>query len=282
MVETFTIDTDDGTLRDKGVGVNLIDDLKDQTALATLGQHEEHLHVTTRIETLGIDDSTAAMGLTIDALTDLVVLVGDDEELHTATHGVHHLVDTEGRHIEHHIAVNDLLPVFQYEVGRGDDDDIADENDTAQRDVTVLVDDGRHDICSSRRTVGCQTQTYARATEYRTDDGGHKGLVVQQMAMIGGTDVGRPYRQHNNGEDGLHTELPAQYPQCDQQEDGIDAKVSPLHGNTRTPKKDGRDTWHTTRGDTVGQQEDVPTDTVGHHRDEYRRVILEFIPKHKL
>ena len=93
------------------------------------------------------------MGLTIDALADLLVLVGDDEELHRTAPGVHHLVDTEGRHVEHHIAVDHFLPVFQHEVGRGDDDDITDQDDPSEGNVTVLIDDGRNDVRTSRRAI---------------------------------------------------------------------------------------------------------------------------------
>ena len=49
-VKAFAIDADDGTLRDEGMGVNLVDDAEYHVALATLGQYKEHLHVTTGIE----------------------------------------------------------------------------------------------------------------------------------------------------------------------------------------------------------------------------------------
>ena len=80
-------------------------------------------------------------------------MIADDEELYASTHGVDNLVDTERRDIKHHIAIDDALPILQHEVGTSDDNHITNKDDAAERDVAVLVDDGRHDVGSTRRPV---------------------------------------------------------------------------------------------------------------------------------
>ena len=85
-VEALTIDTDDSTLRHKGMRIYIVDNTEDNLTLTTLCQHEEHLHVATGIESLGIYDSTSAMRLLIDTFTYLMIFLGDDEELYGTTH----------------------------------------------------------------------------------------------------------------------------------------------------------------------------------------------------
>ena len=75
----------------EGMRIHLVDDTEDHLTLTALGQHEEHLHILSRIKALGIHDGTATVGLTIDALTYLLILVGDNEELHRTSTAVHHL-----------------------------------------------------------------------------------------------------------------------------------------------------------------------------------------------
>jgi hypothetical protein len=45
MVEAFTIDTDNSALRDKGLRVNLVDNLENHRALTLLSQYEKHFHL---------------------------------------------------------------------------------------------------------------------------------------------------------------------------------------------------------------------------------------------
>ena len=94
LVEAFTVDTDDSTLRYKGVGIYFVDKLKYLVRFVLFGQNEQHLHLVARVKALGIDNRHTAMGIVVDALTDLLVFVGDDKELYRPAHGVHHLVDT--------------------------------------------------------------------------------------------------------------------------------------------------------------------------------------------
>ena len=152
-VEALAIDTDDGALRNEGRGVDVVDDLEDATALAPLGQHKEHFHVLAAVEAVSVDGGDASARLFVDALANLLVVLGNDEELHRTTHAVHHLVDAESRDVEHHVAVDDALPVAQDEVGAGNDDDVEQHDDTPERDVAILVDDGGDDVGAARGSV---------------------------------------------------------------------------------------------------------------------------------
>ena len=44
---------------------------------------------------------------------------------------------------------------------------------------------------------------------------------------------------------------------------------------TGPPKYDGRNAGYTPRGNTVGQQEHIPTDAIEHHRDAYKDIIAQ-------
>ena len=85
-VETFSIDTNHGTLTDKRVGINLINQLEDLGALAFLGKHEQHLHFPSAIETLSVDDGAATVRIEVDAMTDFLVSFVNDEELNASAH----------------------------------------------------------------------------------------------------------------------------------------------------------------------------------------------------
>ena len=125
LVKALTIDTNDIGLSDEGTRVDVVDDLEDGVTLTTLGHDEEHLHLMARVEAVRLDDRSTTMGIDRDARSYLAVLVRDDEELHTATHGVDNLIDTKRGDHQHHIAIDDLLPVVKNKIRRGDDDNIA-------------------------------------------------------------------------------------------------------------------------------------------------------------
>ena len=125
LVEALTIDTDDIGLSDESTRVDVVDDLENGIALTTLGHDEEHLHLMTRVEAVSFDDRSTTMGIDSDARGNLAILVRDDEKLHATTHGVDNLVDTERGDHQHHIAIDDLLPVVKNKIRRGDDDNIA-------------------------------------------------------------------------------------------------------------------------------------------------------------
>lgn len=75
LVKTFTIHTDNGTLTDKGMGINLADKTEDSWSLALLCQHEQHLHILTGIKTAGIHHRYSPISIYIDALAYLLILL---------------------------------------------------------------------------------------------------------------------------------------------------------------------------------------------------------------
>ena len=129
LVEALAIDADDIRLSDEGLGIDVVDDAEDDVALAALGHDEEHLHLVAGIEAVGFDDGGTTMGKDGDARRYLLIFVGDDEELHRAVHDVDNLVDTVGRDEEDDVSVDDLLEVVENEVGRRDDEDVAEHDD---------------------------------------------------------------------------------------------------------------------------------------------------------
>ena len=126
---------------------------------------------------MSIDHGATAVAL-VDASANFLIMIADDEELYASTHRVDDLVDTERRDIEHHIAIDDALPILQHEVGTSDDNHITNKDDAAERDVAVLVDDGRHDVGATCGATESKSQANTRPTEHRADDGCHEGFVV--------------------------------------------------------------------------------------------------------
>ena len=231
-----------------------------------------------RVKAVRLDDRSTTMGIDRDARSYLAVLVRDDKELHAATHGVDNLIDTKRGDHQHHIAIDDLLPVVKDKIRRGDDDNIAEHDDTAQGDIAVLIDDGRHDIRTARRSVIGQSQSYSTTAEHSTDNTCHKRLVSEQM---GTNEVvsrqGGERCQHHHRIDRFHTELPSQDSQGSNKQESINDEISHLHRNARTPVDYRRNTRHTARGDIVRQKEYVPPDTIGDHRYRDHQVVTQLI-----
>ena len=105
LIKTLAINTDNGTLTDKGMWIYLADKTEDSWSLALLGQHEQHLHILTGIKTAGIHHRYSPISISIDALAYLLILLRNDEELYTSTTTVHHLVDAECLNAKNHITI---------------------------------------------------------------------------------------------------------------------------------------------------------------------------------
>lgn len=166
LVEAFAIYANHGTLADEGVRVYLLDEAEDGLRLALLGQYEEHLYLLTGIETGGIYYGYSTVGICIDALAYFLILLGNDKELYASATTVDHLVDAECLDIEYYISIEYFLPVVDYKVAGGNDENITYHDDSAQRDVAILIDDGCYDICSSRRTARRKTESDTASAKY--------------------------------------------------------------------------------------------------------------------
>ena len=105
LIKTLAINTDNGTLTDKGMWIYLTDKAENGWSLALLGKHEEHLHILTGIETAGVNHRYSSISIHVDALAYLLILLRNDEELYTSTTTVHHLVDAECLNAKNHITI---------------------------------------------------------------------------------------------------------------------------------------------------------------------------------
>lgn len=105
LIKTLAINTDNGTLTDKGMWIYLADKAENGWSLALFGKHEEHLHILTGIETAGIHHRYSPIGISIDALAYLLILLRNDEELYTPAATVHHLIDAECLNAKNHITI---------------------------------------------------------------------------------------------------------------------------------------------------------------------------------
>ena len=105
LIKTLAINTNHGTLTDKGMWIYLADKAENGWSLALLGKHEEHLHILTGIETAGVNHRYSSIGISIDALAYLLILLRNDEELYTSFSAVYHLVDAECLNAKNHITI---------------------------------------------------------------------------------------------------------------------------------------------------------------------------------
>ena len=164
VIKAIAIDTDHSTLRNKRIGVNIIDDAEDRGGLPALRQDKHHGLLMPCVETFGIDQRhTAVKG--IDLFRNLLILLGNDEELHRLPTAVHHLIEHKTTNEECHEAIEHLLPILQHQIAGGDNDQITEHDDTPQGDVTILIDYGRDNIRASRTAIAGERDANANATQ---------------------------------------------------------------------------------------------------------------------
>ena len=105
LIKAFAINTDNGTLTDKGMWIYLADKAENGWSLALLGKHEKHLHILTGIETAGVNHRYSPISIHVDALAYLLILLRNDEELYTSSSAVYHLVDAECLNAKNYITI---------------------------------------------------------------------------------------------------------------------------------------------------------------------------------
>ena len=277
-VEAFAVDADDSALGDECLGVELVNDLEDEVALALACEDEEHLRFASAVESGGVDDCASAVGTGVDGVSDVLVAVGDDEELHALSRRVDHLVDNEGRDEEDDVAVDDALPVAEYDVGTGDDEQVDHQDESSEGNVFVLMDDGCDDVSTAGRTVAAQAQSDADAAEASAEHGSHERLVLEQMEVTHDfLEQREDDGEHEDAVDGFQAELQSQYFQCQEQQHGVDGEERGLHGYVRCPVEYAGNARHTTRCDVVGQEEDHPSDGVAHQSEHDDDVVVQLL-----
>ena len=105
LIKTLAINTDNGTLTDKGMWIYLADKAENSWSLALPGKHGEQLHIQTGVETAGDHHRYSSISIHVDALAYLLILLRNDEELYTSTATVHHLVDAECLNAKNYITI---------------------------------------------------------------------------------------------------------------------------------------------------------------------------------
>ena len=98
-------------MRNKGGGVNIVDDGEYFGRFVLASQHKEHLHFTARVEAVAADGGASTLCVDVDGTPNLLVFLGYDEELHRLMHHVHHLIYADGEDKEENVAVNHLFPI---------------------------------------------------------------------------------------------------------------------------------------------------------------------------
>ena len=125
VVEARSVHSYHSRLRHKGMRVDFIDKLEDEVRLTLFGYAEYHLYVFLCIETVAIEHRATAVGYLIDGLANLLILVGDDEKLHTSAQRVDQMVDYKRDDKQQDVAVEHLFPIAQHHIRRGDDGEVA-------------------------------------------------------------------------------------------------------------------------------------------------------------
>ena len=213
--EALAIDSNDCTLRDKRLGVDFIDQCEDTSRLRPSCQHEQHVHIAARIETLSLDECAAPVDVVVDLLANLIVFLCDDEELHRPSRHIHHLVYAKSRDEEHHISVDDLFPVAQHQITRGDDQQVGNKDGMSERDVLIFVDYSRHDVGPARAAMGRETYSHSASPETCPHHRGHKKLVAQQLPVAHQiSQDGDESREQGYSIDGLDAETQSQGARC--------------------------------------------------------------------
>ena len=98
MIESFPINPDYGALGYKGGRINIINDTENRSGLPFFSEHEHHLLFLPRISPGSIDHRNPSMQR-INLLTNLLILLRDDKELHGLAGTVHDLIQHETTNI---------------------------------------------------------------------------------------------------------------------------------------------------------------------------------------
>lgn len=266
-VKPDAIDGTDTALGDEGMGIDLIDDAEDVTALRAARDDKEHAHGLAGVEAMGVDERAATVDLIVDGPSDLLPLVGDDKELDTAATAIDDIIHAGRHHEEYDIAVDHFLPTANDEIGRRNDRQVANQDDTSETDVAVFMHHRRNDITAAAAGVAHQRQAHAHTHQQSTNEAGQKGLVGKEGLNAARLQHGSHQREDTYGEDRAEAEFPSEDHQCRNQQDGIQREIRVLYGDADTPKYQGGDTGETADRDVMGQQKSTPPQRAEHHAE---------------
>ena len=81
MIESFSINSYNGTLRYKCVGVDIFNQSEDDGRLPFFGKHKHHFHFSACVEAGCIDDRHSTVRVFVDVSSYLLIFIGYDKEL---------------------------------------------------------------------------------------------------------------------------------------------------------------------------------------------------------
>lgn len=130
-----------------------------------------------------VEHCYTTMGFLGDAVGNLVVFFGEDEELHGLSCAVYDVVqyktyDKQGYKTEYHPS-----PVVEDEIAGTDDDNVASHNHASQRHVLVFVDNGGNDVRASRTSVVVEYYSQSCTAHGRTYQASHEVLPFAQKLV---------------------------------------------------------------------------------------------------
>ena len=293
LVESFSIDTDDGALAYEGIGVDDFDDAEDGYTLVLLGQNTEYLHLVASVPAMAVEDCYAMIHLCADGIGYLLIFLAEYHELHTLSLGIHHIVEHQvlyhhGTETEYHLSDGIYRREFRFRIedeeGTAHDDEVHEDEHTSQRDVMVFVHDGGDDIRSSRTSIVQEDDGERQACKQTADDERHEVLSLSQhlhhLAVFTYHPVLRQrqeHGEHDDGVDGLHHELESQDLQRGKQQGGIDEKIRQIDRYPRAVVNHGCDTRYATRYYLVWKQENGPSKCVKQESKGNVEIILALI-----
>ena len=147
FLESFAIDTNNGTLRDKGLRVDHLDETEHIDALVLSGQDTEHFYFLTSIPSVTIENGNTMMRLSTDGISYLLPFSGEYQELYRLSTGIHDIVEGIVLHrhhteTEHHLMGALKIGAKLWEEHTGADDaEVSSNQHIAQRYIGVILVD---------------------------------------------------------------------------------------------------------------------------------------------
>ena len=105
------------------------------------------------------------MQIQIDTSAYFFVFGRYDEKLHRQTCTVYNLIQYKARYEQYYITVYHTFPVMQDKITGRDNDNIAHQDNTSQRNITIFIDNGSNDIRTARTSVGRKRYADTATTE---------------------------------------------------------------------------------------------------------------------
>ena len=242
---------------------------------------------------MAIENGYAMIHLHTDGIGYLLIFLAEYHKLHTLSLGIHHIVEyqvfyhhrTETEYyLSYCINRSEIRFRIEDEERTAHDDEVHEDEHTAQRDVMIFVDDGSNDIRSTCTSIVQEDDGERQACKQTADDERHEVLSLSQylhhLAIFTYHPVLRQrqeHGEHDDGVDGLHHELESQNLQRGKQQGCIDEKIRQIDRYPRAVVNHGCDTRYATRYYLVWKQKDGPSKCVKQESKGNVEIILALI-----